>query len=432
VAEVRGFRGLRYAADRVGDLSCVVCPPYDIISEREAAALRATSPYNAICLELPEPEPGDAGGQSRYRRAASELAAWRRDGVLRRDDAPSVYAVEEAFTWQDTQHRRRGLLAAVRLAAWEERIVLPHERTLAAPKADRLELLRACETNISPVFLLHPPQPDAQRALWQDLEGRPPTAEISLPEGRGERLWVLQAESVDLLGAFASSPLYIADGHHRYETALRYRDERRAGTEASRVAGYEYVLSYLVSMDDPGLLVLPTHRCVAAGRIDEERLAGLIGERFDVERRPWHGASNLPAALAELGWHGANQTAFALYRPGELTILRPTDEADRWLPPDRDSAWRALDVAQLESLLLAPLLGPSVAEELIYTRDAAEAVAEVDAGRAALAVLLNPTPPQQIAAVADASERMPQKSTYFYPKLSTGLVFHVLDDVAIM
>ncbi len=430
MAEVQAFRGLRYVPQRVGPLGRVVCPPYDVISDREAAALRQASPYNAIHIELPEPEPGDSTGASRYARAAALLRQWQAEGALARDERPHLYAVEERFTWEGVTHCRRGVLAAVRLADWSEHVVLPHERTLAAPKADRLELLRACATNISPVFLLHPSQPEAQAALWHAVEQRPPLTVVELGAAREERVWALGADAGDWQAMLAVGPLYIADGHHRYETALRYRDERRAGRASAPRAGWEYVLAYLVAMDDPGLLVLPTHRCLPPTLPVPGRLDALLSERFEVvARQPRAGGTG--AVLKALAEWGATRTTFALYRGGEFTLLRPRAEAARWLPADRAAAWRALDVAQLEALLLQPLLGPDAAEALTYTRDAEEAVAAVDAGIAAAAVLVNPPRPEQIAAVADAGERMPQKSTYFYPKLSTGLVFHVLDDRAL-
>ncbi len=434
MADVRAFRGLRYSLPQVGDLSRVLCPPYDVISAPEAQRLRAASPYNAIHLELPEALPGETGDE-RYRRAAATLQAWRAAGVLVRDAEPRLYAIEEAFSWPAGHPQlRRGLLAVVRLADWAERVVLPHEHTLAAPKADRLQLLRACATNISPVFLLYPPQPAAEAALWGAAATTPPQCEAQTPDGGVVRVWALSPPAgAALLAALAESRLYIADGHHRYETALRYRDERRAAAASDRPMGYDYVLSYLVSMADPGLVVLATHRWVPAERVDRQRLAALLAERFVVVARHKAPPGGLAAAtaLAELRRWGARHTTFGLYQAGELLLIQPCAAASRWLPAERHPAWRALDTAQVESLLLQPLLGPDAAEALAYTRDAAEALAAVDAGRAAFAVLLNPPSPAQIAAVADAGERMPQKSTYFYPKLPTGLAFHVLDDAAL-
>jgi uncharacterized protein (DUF1015 family) len=393
--------------------------------------LRAASPYNAVRLELPEPDAGDAEGFSRYRRAASTLAAWRAEGALVRDAEPCLYAIEEIFGWEGTQHRRRGVMAAVGLADWDAHVVLPHEHTLSGPKADRLELLRACATNFSPIFMLFPPQAAAEAALWQGAEQSAPLAEVHLPDDRVTRVWAVGAAGNPLCAALADSPLYIADGHHRYETALRYRDERRAAAGTAH-AGADFVMTYLVAMDDPGLLVFPTHRVVPGGHASEAVLDKLVAERFQAETRSLAEAGGPAGALAELARRGAAATALALYRPGRVTYLRPKAEAARWLPAERLPAWRALDVAQLESLVLQPLLGPDAAEQLTYTRDAAEAIATVDAGEAFCAVLMNATPPAQIAAVADVGERMPQKSTYFYPKLSSGLLFHALDDTTVV
>jgi uncharacterized protein (DUF1015 family) len=434
MADVRRFRGLRYATSRAGDLARLVCPPYDVIAPPEAAALRAASAHNAIRLELPEATSRDDAGDGRYLRAAEALRAWRAQRILVRDDTPYVYAVEESFAWAGVKYQRRGILAAVRLVDWSERDVLPHERTLAAPKADRLELLRACSTNVSPIFMLCPPRPAAEARLWNALIAQPPAEQFTLDDGRATRVWLVTDAARELLDELAPSPLYIADGHHRYETALRYRDERRSPGAVASSASYEFVMTYLVSMADPGLLVLPTHRVVPVGRSGRHELDALLEERFSARTVsvPIGDRAAMDDQMRVLASLGRSRTAFALYRPGQLTFLTPRPDAERWMPQERHAAWRALDTAQLESLLLLPLVGTEAAEVLGYTRDPAEAVAAVDRGEAAFSVLLNPLPAEAIAAVADVGERMPQKSTYFYPKLSTGLVFHVLDDVAVV
>jgi uncharacterized protein (DUF1015 family) len=433
VAEVRPFRGLRYVPDRAGDLSDVVCPPYDVIPPDEAIRLRAASPYNAVRLELPEGTPDETAPDSRYAAAARTLREWRAQGVLADEPRPALYLVEERFDWEGRQHRRRGVLAAVRLVDWSKRVVLPHEHTLSGPKADRLALLRACAANFSPVFLLHASQPESQARLWSASEhARPMT--VSPEPGYELRLWPTAGGTDAWCDALAAESLYVADGHHRFETALRYRDERRAMAGGNATgAAYDYVLSYLVPMDDPGLLVLPTHRCLPVDSYDDGRLEALLAERFDSEPHLLRG--NEPAALQpllqELARRGAERSAFVLYQRGVARLLTLSPGAERWLPDGRAPAWRALDVARLESLLLEPLLGSTAPERLIYTRSPLDAIAAVDAGDAAAAVLLNPTPPAQIAAVAEAAERMPQKSTYFYPKLPTGLVFHTLDGASV-
>jgi uncharacterized protein (DUF1015 family) len=426
VAEVRPLRGLRYDVARVGELARVLCPPYDVISDETAAALRARSPYNAIRLELPDTATGDG----RYAEAAALLATWLADGVLRREPAPCLYPVEEEFVWAGTRWRRRGVLALVRLVPWEAGVVLPHERTLAGPKADRLALLRACQANLSPVFLLHPPQPAAQAALWEAVAARPPVAAAELDAGTQLRLWAVPAPT-PWGEALATVRLYVADGHHRYETALRYRDELHA-RGGPVPAGADYVLAYLVPLDDPGLLLLPTHRCAPAG-VDRAALERLVAERFDCTALALD-ASGAAEAVAALRHHAVarpGRVVLGVYTPGRLWLATPRAGAERWLPAERHPAWRALDVAQADCLLLQPLLGPQAAERLTYTRDAAEALARVDRGASAFAVLLNPLTPAQMVAVAEAGERMPQKSTYFHPKLPTGLLFHRLDDAAL-
>jgi uncharacterized protein (DUF1015 family) len=428
VAEVRPFRGLRYRADASSDLAPVLCPPYDVIAPAEADALRAVSPHNAIHLELPV----DQGATDRYTAAAASLAAWQAAGVLVREERPAWYAVEEEFAWGGQPHRRRGVLVLVRLAPWEDDVVLPHERTLAGPKADRLALLEACATNLSPVFLLHPPRPAAEDALWRAGAARPPLAEATLGPADRLRLWAIEADATDWGAALADARLYVADGHHRYETALRYRDERQR-TSGQVPVGADYVLAYLVSTADPGLLLLPTHRCAPADGVDLAALEALLAERFSVETVPPRAGDGAAptAALARVAAAASVGTALGIYTPGNLRIARPREAALQLLPAERAPAWRALDVAQADSLLFQPLLGSDAAERLTYTRDAAEALGRVDDGAAAFAVLLNPLGAGQMAAVAEAHERMPQKSTYFYPKLPTGLLFHRLDDLAL-
>ncbi|MBX5493083.1 MAG: DUF1015 domain-containing protein [Chloroflexi bacterium] len=427
MADVRPLRGLRYDLARVGDLAHVLCPPYDVISAEAAAILRASSPYNAIHVELPTGEAGDG----RYAQAAALFAEWLARGVLQRDPAPCLYPVEEEFEWAGVRRRRRGVLALVRLTAWEEGVVLPHERTLAGPKADRLALLRACQANLSPVFLLHPPLPAAQAALWEATTATPPVASARLGPDDQVRMWAVAAPSA-WCAALAPARLYVADGHHRYETALRYRDELRA-QRAAVPSGAEFVLAYLVALDDPGLLLLPTHRCAPPESVERSAVERLLAERFDCTAMTLD-ASRVADAVAALERHGqarAGAVVLGVYTPGRLWLATPRAGAERWLPAERHPAWRALDVAQADCLLLQPLLGPDAAERLTYTRDPAEALQRVDRGAAAFAVLLNPLAPAHMVAVAEAHERMPQKSTYFYPKLPTGLLFHRLDEHAL-
>ena len=267
MADISAFRGLRYDTERVA-LADAVCPPYDVITPAAAEALRRRSPYNAIHLELPEPPAGDSEG--RYAAAASSLAAWRADGVLRQDDEPSLYVVEQSFTGPDGRERtRRGFVCRLRLEDFAARVVLPHERTHAAPKLDRLELLRATHANLSQIFLLYA-DPDNRVGRALAAAAPPPAPALEALDGDGNlcRLRPLTGPVVDqVVALLADKQLLIADGHHRYETALAYRAERRAAGDDSA----DWVMVCLSSMDDPGLADL-SHppaaqgRCAAAGR----------------------------------------------------------------------------------------------------------------------------------------------------------------------
>ncbi len=433
MAEVRAFPGVRYA-EQIGDLASVVCAPYDVITPEAQAAAYARSPYNAIRLELGETRPTDGAADNRYTRAARTLHQWLADGVLARDPAPCLYAYEEAFPGI-APGRRRGFFARVRLAEWSERVVLPHERTLPKPRADRLSLLRATRTNLSPVFSLYE-DPNRRIAAALDVAtSDPPTAAFSLPPGLvaaaapEHRLWKVDTPAVvrEVEAALADRQLYIADGHHRYETALEnWRAARTAGAGPDDPAAY--LLMHLVDLADPGLVVLPLHRLVRVESLD--RAAALAGLRhhFDVEEAPLDASALLPR-LAALGQTAHAYAVLGVVPGRALVISAPHAPAlDSLLPADRSAAWRGLDVAVLHRVVLERILGldaeSAAAERIGYTRDAAEALDSVERGDYPLAVLLNATRVEQIRDVALAGDRMPEKSTYFWPKPPTGLAFY--------
>lgn len=406
MADVHPFRALQYSppAGALGDL---LAPPYDVISPDERRALLARSPYNAVRLILPE-----VG----YEEVAALLADWRDGGVLDQADRPLVVGWTQAFTLGDgVQHERRTILGAVGLQPYEARVVRPHERTHAGPKEDRLRLTRAVRTNLSPVFGLYP---DSAGAAWAALgvDGVAPDVEMTDDDGVVHRFWRVDdpAAHAALADALADRWILIADGHHRYETALAYRDERRAAGDTDPDAPHNRVLMGLTALEDPGLVVLPTHRVLnrwtdgAEGAFDARPVADLDELTAELERAP------------------AGTPVLGLVRPDGLTLL------SGGAPPDASPGQR-LDVATLEREVLIPHLGADQAKlahdgELTYVKDAAEAVAEVTSGRAAAAFIMRGIPKSEIAAVSDAAETMPQKSTYFYPKLLTGVAFHPLVD----
>jgi len=401
------FRGERFAAS--SRLSALLAPPYDVLSPEQRAQLAARDPHNIVRLTLPEAPPGE----DRYLWAASQLAAWRREGVLRADPADAAYAVAEDFALPSGERRTRiGMFAAVRAESFETRRVRPHEKTHAAPKADRLALLRATRANLEAIFLLAPDPDGALATALAAVTRRPPAARAEL-EGVGIRLWLVTGEAASRISHLASRfPLYIADGHHRYETAIAYaRENPRA----------DRVLAFVVSATDPGLVILPTHRIVFGAGRDPAKLIPAWREWFDVGRvAP---CADRIERLAELGRQG---TACIVAFPGgyDLTLVLKRDAPlDRFPELGHTEAVRGLDVARIEALVVQYILSAGTATpSLAYTADAHAAFDAVRNGRAAAAVLLNPTKVEQVFAVADAGGVMPPKSTYFVPKVASGLV----------
>ena len=406
MADVAPFRALVYDEAAAGPLAGLVAPPYDVITPDERAGYLAASPYNAVRLILPE---------SPYEEVGRLVAGWQRAGVLARTERPQLTAWTQTFTLADGVTReRRTLLAAVRLEPYERRVVRPHERTHAGPKADRLRLTRAVRANLSPVFGLYPDPAGAAWASVASAVARRPGAEVTDAEGTVHRIWRIDdpGACAGVAEAMSDRWILIADGHHRYETALAYQAERRA--EGAPDGPHDRVMMGLTSLDDPGLAVLPTHRLL--GRWPEDGADG-----FDAREVP-----DLDALLAALATSPPERPALGLVRPGGAALLLGPE-------PDAPSPAAALDVAVLERSILIPRLGADqaalTAEGLLgYTKDAGEAWRAVMDGAAAAALLLRPIEKRAIAAVAEAGEVMPQKSTYFFPKLLTGVAFHPLVD----
>ncbi|MBI2939248.1 MAG: DUF1015 domain-containing protein [Chloroflexi bacterium] len=447
MAEIRPFRAVRYVESIVGSLSRVVTAPYDIISPAAQADFYARSAHNAIRLEFGQEYPTDTPSNSRYTRAAQTFASWQAQGVLAADDTAGLYVYDETFTVGGTRRTRRGLFALVRVEDWENGIVLPHERTLPKPKADRLELLRATRANFSPILAMYDdPSGRIVTAIGDAIEGQPPVAEMSLLDGSvpaaatGQRLWRGDGPQVVevIRRAFATKRIFIADGHHRYETALAYRNEQRAGGQPPGGPA-DYALMLLLEMGDPGLVILPIHRLIRGlTSLDSHRLRGQLAVLFAIDAVDATGLEAQPRALegllAAAATHADGGHAFAVagLSPAQVHILRLRDRHAIWgHSVTHSDAWRSLDIAVLHEVILGPMLGLGGREvesegyvEYTHGQDAASVLRAVRAGDAQLAFLVNPTRVTQIRDVALASDRMPQKSTYFVPKPVTGLVFY--------
>jgi uncharacterized protein (DUF1015 family) len=428
------FAGLRYAAP-ASELARLISPPYDVIGPEEQAQLRALSPHNAIYVELPSDAEGDPC--SRYRLAADTLAHWRVERVVVPEQRAAFYLSETEFSHGGQALRRRDLLAALVVEPWSNRAVLPHEHTMAGPKADRLELMRATHLNASPIWVLHRDRLPALDAAWTSAEARQASLAFTW-RGEQHRIWVVDDEPTlaAVQAAFeAGGALYIADGHHRYETSLAFKAEA-----ASSVPGAGAVLATVTWADDPGLLALPTHRLLAGLDPDLtlEEAETRWSDAFHVEYYPvWEAApaEQIDALIQQLASSGRAAPSFGVYGLGQLDLfgileLRGRKPPLGALPSERSDAWKSLDVSLLHTLLVDPLVaatGRPRESALNYTRDAHEAFAAVREGRASVAFFLNPTPVSGVLAVADAIDRMPEKSTYFHPKPPAGLVMRDLN-----
>ncbi len=433
MADVQPLRGIRYNSEVVGNLAQVITPPYDVISEEAQARYYARSPYNIIRLELGLDEPGDTTLNNRYTRAASIYAEWRMVAILRQDPTPRYYLYQQTYTHNGQTYTRSSLLARVRLEPWSARIVLPHEHTMAKPKDDRLKLLRACVTNLSPIMSLYD---DPQGTIRRLLSSYGVRAEVQITdEANEEHLLhpITDEQQIALIqNFFAKRQLFIADGHHRYETALNYREEvRTMHRKLDPEDAANFVLMALTDLDDPGLLVLPTHRLLFG--LSEDALNKLTNQQlaryFTIHETGTAGESQ-ETLLERLAQAGASTPSIVLSTSEKTWLLTLNDGGKERMKESRHSApWNALDVAVTHRLVLEELLGlraedMTAGTHIQYTRDAQQALDAVRKGDAQAALLLNATRVRQICDIAEADDRMPQKSTYFYPKLITGLVMN--------
>ena len=446
MAIIKGLRGLRFTP-AAGEISELCCPPYDVISDGQRREYLSRNPHNVIRLELPKE------GADPYAEAARVLNEWLDGGILTRDEE-SLYLYEEEFSANGERVKVKGLICRVRLEEFEKGVILPHESTLSKAKEDRLSLMKATGCNFSQIYSLYMDEDRAIRPRVDALSSGAPQVEFPDADGVVHRLWQVtdQAEIAAISEAFLNRKLFIADGHHRYETGLNYRDYMRSIGKAREGDGCDYIMMMLVEMENEGLRVLPTHRLIrglngfsrdslisAASRYFEvqtvrfARRRGLVG-RF---RKNTSEEDRDPAYMAEKAlraYYDKNQTAFVLYSGGDsfdLLILRDNKVMSGRMPGCSE-ALRNLDVSVLHTLLLEDVLGIDKANmadqtSLTYVKLAGEAIAAVRAGEAQGAFILNPTRVSEIRDVAAAGEKMPQKSTYFYPKLITGLVMNQLD-----
>ncbi|HEY4279036.1 MAG TPA: DUF1015 domain-containing protein [Conexibacter sp.] len=429
MAEILPLTALHYDLTKAGPLADLVAPPYDVIDEDQRAELQARSPYNVVGLDLPEPPAGDPG-KDRYAHARDLLDEWRAQGVITQDPTPAIWPLEQEYTGPDGQRRtRRGFLCRVRVTEYGDGRIRPHERTHPGPKQDRLDLTRATQANLSPIFSLYSdPGNTAWQALTPHVRTTQPFGETTDPDGTVNRVWrITEPNAIEtVVEAVADAELLIADGHHRYETARVYANEI-----GSHEGPHRWVLMCLVAIEDPGLTVFPTHRLVSGIEHDPDRQEALdrtIREQFDVIELPDRG-SLIPDPRAgdesiQIGYMDAfGQVPYLLSLKEESIV----DD----LLADHSEAYRQLDTAVLEAVILKHALGMTDdqidhKDGLDYARDFDAALDALDSEEADAGFFMAPTPIEQVEEVAASGESMPPKSTYFFPKVPTGLVFNPL------
>ena len=427
---VRPFRGWRYDIEVVGDPASVLCPPYDLITPELQQSLRELSPYNVVHLEAGEGLDWNAPATDQYSQTASLFQEWTRKGVLRRDAEPSYYLLRQQFQHQDREWSRFGLTACVGLEEYDSKQVLPHEYTESPAVRDRISLMEACGANFSPIMALYQDPGRKLAPVFQQVTADPPVLDVSDNTGQSSTLWrVVDAAILDSIKRFFQDrPVFLADGHHRYDAALQYR-QGRSSSETGRVPtddAHNYVMMTLIGFEDPGLLVLPYHRLLDG--LPEDK-------RLQVQQRLYQVFQAGPVAneqedsadglVEEVALRGMGRHAIGLVAPenngAAVLTLRSDVDWQKWGPLAVSEAWI------LEEQVLKPILGDATLDHLGYIHDHREAVELVASGARQAAFLLKPFPMDQFQEIVSAGQRLPRKSTFFYPKLPTGLVINQLD-----
>lgn len=412
------FKGLRYSVDKVGDITDVIAPPYDVIKSDERIALEAKHPSNIVRLILSQPHSDDTETENQYTRAATQLKQWMTDQTLIQDPTPNYYIYDQSFHAPDGKHyTRRALIGLGKLEPFANKVILPHEKTHVGPKIDRLNLMRACHANLSPIFLIYQdPDGDIEYVMEQHTDGIPPEVDCKEAFGSTHQLWRIDKPESNrkIRNLFTTKQLLIADGHHRYETALTFRDEITNDQAEDTLSGYGYMMMNLVRMESSGLAVLAIHRLLSGLTSHQiNQATANLTEIFEVLE-----TASLTDLMSKLNTFKGKKPAVGMYTP---------DNKYRLLVP-RSPGPGELDVTLVQETIINKMFRiETLADHISYSAYDSDAVAHVKNGRDRVALLMNPTPVEQVLNVAMEGSVMPQKSTYFYPKMATGLVLNLLN-----
>jgi uncharacterized protein (DUF1015 family) len=444
MAEIYPFCGIRYNQNKVGNLSKVVAPPYDVISPAEKEKLLRSHPYNCIRLILgksySENGPED---EEKYRRAARYFHQWLKEGILTKDPQPAIYIYDQIYTLKNNHEvkRLRGFISLVRLVDYEKGVILPHETTFYKPTADRLSLLRATQANFSCIYALYADPHDViNQILEEQTRTTPLVSHLTTGDGIKHYLWKIDNSKIikKIQQEMRDKQIIIGDGHHRYKTALLYRDERKKTEKFNPNVLYNHTLMFLVNMHDKGVSILPTHRIIHNLKgLDFNKLEENIKEYFEVEEFPFEGEEDeMPQRrkmFERLEICGRTDHAFGMFCQGQkkyyLLVLRDGAEFEKMVNINMSRDWKRLDATVLHVLFIDHILHISRKDvknliNISYLKDEEEGIQLVKNGSHQIALFMNPTKIRQVEIIVQNREKMPQKSTYFYPKLLSGLVMN--------
>lgn len=430
LAKVKAFRGIRFNTKRAGRIEQLVCPPYDIISEKQHKVYMEKNKNNIIRLELPQ-------GENSYKSASKLYNTMKTNGVLIREDEPALYIYEETFNLLGQIYSIKGVIGRVKLEEFEKGVVLPHEYTLSKAKEDRMSLMKATNCNFSQVYSFYMDNEHKTTKKLDLLSNRNPDISLTDDDGIKHKLWIVKDSSQieSICSDFECRKLYIADGHHRYETALAYRDYICKNNPPRKNDPVNYIMMLLVDMEHPGLVVLPTHRLIKnLPEFNQNTIIDILEKcKNDFDIRWFDSISNVREVMNNRYLNGDIAFSFYYGNGGYYLLKLKNPDIMRNILPNMSPAFCKLDVTVLHSLILERLFGINKENmtnqtNLAYTQDIETAINSVNAKESQCAFLLNPTKVKQIKDVAISGEKMPQKSTYFYPKPITGLIVNELTD----
>jgi uncharacterized protein (DUF1015 family) len=430
MAEVQAFQALRYDVGQVGDLSDVIAPPYDVIDGAFQDELYKAHPCNCVRLILNRDEPEDAGVEDRYARASKFFKQWQQDSVLIREHENALYVYHQEFEWEGTKYSRKGFLGRLKLEEFGKGNVFPHEQTMPGPKKDRLALMSACEANLSPIFGLYPDSDKEAQSILENAASSVTPLVATDHLGVVHRMWPVTdpAAIAKVQEILADKPIFIADGHHRYETSCNYKNAQAEAGKLDDTSAANCTLMMFCGMEDPGLAILPTHRLVSGfPELSSDDIKAALGDHFNIEE-----VDSADAAWESMEMDGG-QEVFGIGTPsdGKWLFLQATDTSPmNELAPDQSDVWRGLGVSILHRQIVDHLLKGNHPEadpkfKFVHLMD------EVNTGMTEktcqLAILVMPAQIEHVQAISEELERMPPKSTFFYPKLLSGLVFNPLN-----